>query len=54
MNLIIKNFKTSISGVLVIICIILNFCNVITVEQLTVSTGLFVSLGLLASKDSEK
>ena len=49
-----KNYKTSIAALLTLVCIVLNFANVITTEQLVIGTGLLTSIGLVVAKDADR
>lgn len=51
---IIKNWKTSLTGVLVAILAILKIKDVIDIETLTIIITLLTSAGFLASKDADK
>lgn len=51
---ILGNYKTSLVGVVAFISVGLLWTNVINESQFTIGTGLLVSIGFLASKDSNK
>lgn len=51
---ILGNYKTSLVGVVAFISVGLLWTNVINESQFTIGTGLLVSIGFLASKDSDK
>ena len=55
MNLfrIIKNYKTTIQGILIIGTVGLMLWHKITVEEMVAATGVFTALGLFASKDND-
>ena len=48
-----RNWKTTLSGMLVFIAIGLYFFNHITTEQFSTATAVLVSVGFFASKDSK-
>ena len=50
----IKNWKTSIGGILALIVTLLVQAEVISAEIGTMFTGLLVGLGFIASKDANK
>lgn len=53
MNKFIKNYKTSLPALGVVVCVILYWSNVITGEQFTIGTAALTSAGLLGAKDMD-
>lgn len=51
---ILGNYKTSLVGVVALVSVGLLWTNVINESQFTIGTGLLISIGFLASKDSNK
>ena len=48
----VMNHKTSFPALAALVLVGLNFANVITIEQLTVSVSVLASVGLFAAKDA--
>ena len=46
-----KNYKTTLPAVLLVGCVIIYWCNIITTEQFQMGMAALTSLGLLGAKD---
>jgi hypothetical protein len=53
-NMILKNYKTAIPGILTLVSVGLYFFDIIDSNQLLTGIGVLVSAGLIASKDAKK
>jgi hypothetical protein len=53
-NFIIKNWKTTVSGLLILAMLGIYLLNKITTEQFLTATAFMVSVGLIASKDGDE
>jgi hypothetical protein len=46
-----KNYKTTLPGAALVVCVIIYWCNIITTEQFVTGTAALTGLGLLGAKD---
>ena len=53
-NWIMKNWKTNLTGIVIVALIFIYLLNKITTEQFLTTTAFLVSLGFFASKDNKK
>ncbi len=48
-----KNYKTTVQGILILITVLLMLTKKISIEQMSAAIGVFTALGLFASKDTK-
>ncbi len=53
-NFVVKNWKTTASGILIFVILGVYLLNKITIEQFMTATSFLVSVGFIASKDGDK
>jgi len=53
-NFVVKNWKTGLSGLVILLLIAIYLLNKITTEQFMTATGFLTAIGFIAAKDGDK